>query len=232
MKKPAIFWIPVASLVALFILAPLARAEQVAISEIHYNPKAGKPEYIELQNLTATVFDIAEWRFTNGVEYTFPPFIAATASRTFLGKFERILVAGVDEATLRAAYPAIPAAVKIYGPWLGVLNNGGEVITVRDRNRVRMAEVNYGDDGRKWPVSADGAGHSVRLVKENYGAGDWRNWAASAVPDGTPGAADTAPAAGSIAGKIALNEVHFGRMGKWTGWSCAVPRRRPFPRKA
>ena len=214
MKKPAIFWIPVASLVALFILAPLARAEQVVISEIHYNPKAGKPEYIELQNLTATVFDIAEWRFTNGVEYTFPPYVAATTSRTFLGKFERILVAGVDEATLRAAYPAIPAAVKIFGPWLGVLNNGGETITVKDRNGVRMAEVNYGDDGRKWPVSADGAGHSVRLVKENYGAGDWRNWAASAVPDGTPGAADTAPAAGSIAGKIALNEVHFGQDGK------------------
>jgi hypothetical protein len=198
---------------AIFLLSGVASAEQVVISEIHYHPKPGKPEFIELQNLTATIFDIAEWKITNGVDYTFPPFSAANTGRTFLGKFERILVSNVDEAALRAAYPSIPAATKIYGPWIGALNNAGETIRVHDKNGIRMCEVTYGNDGRKWPVSADGAGHTLTLVRPNYGAGTWRTWAASVTPDGTPGGPEVAPAAGSQAGLIDLSEVHFSAAG-------------------
>jgi Lamin Tail Domain/CotH kinase protein len=200
-------------IIALCLLPAVVSAEQVVFSEIHYHPKPGKPEFVEIQNLTATVFDIAEWRFADGVEYTFPKFNAPSTGRTFLGKFERILVTGVEEAVLRAAYPAIPAAVKIYGPWTGALNNAGETLRLDDKNGVKMAEVNYGNDGRKWPISADGAGHSLRLARPNHGAGNWRNWAPSHAPDGTPGAAEGNPAPGSLAGLIDLSEIHFSAAG-------------------
>ena len=195
-----------------FSLPLSAVAEQVVISEIHYHPKSGKPEFIEVQNLTATVFDIADWKFSNGVDFAFPQFdgtSTATRARTFLGKFERILVTNVTEAALRAAYPAIPAATKVYGPWTAgqLLSNGGETIRLDDRNGVRMSEVSYGDDGRKWPVSADGAGHSLHLVRPNYGMDNFRNWAASVAPEGSPGAAEPVPAA--PAGLVELSEVHF-----------------------
>ncbi len=195
------------------LISRYASAEQVVISEIHYHPKGGKPEYLELQNLTSTVFDIAGWRFSDGVEYTFPAFNAANTGRTFLGRLERVLVAGVDEATLRAAYPSIPATVKIYGPWTGALNNAGETLRLDDKNGIRMAEVAYGNDGRKWPLSPDGAGHSLVLARPNMGSDDWRNWTASVAVDGSPGTAEPAAPAGSLAGQIALNEVHFSPAG-------------------
>ena len=79
------------------------KAEQVVFSEIHYNPKGDKPEFIEIYNLTATIKDISKWKMTDGVEYEFTDFNEAEASRTFLKKWERILLSSVDEKTLREA---------------------------------------------------------------------------------------------------------------------------------
>ncbi|MDE0820375.1 MAG: lamin tail domain-containing protein, partial [Opitutales bacterium] len=46
---------------AVFFLCAHAMAEQVVFTEIHYNPPAGKPEFIEVYNNTPTIFDIANW---------------------------------------------------------------------------------------------------------------------------------------------------------------------------
>ena len=161
-------------------------AEQVVFSEVHYNPKGDKPEYIEIQNLTATPKDISRWKMSSGVQFEFPDFDAAEPERAFLEKWERILLSSVDEQTLREAYP-IPASVKVYGPWEGSLNNGGELIALEDKNGVVMAELEYDDDGSKWPIAADGAGHTLRLIHQNRGAKHWKNWGLSLAPDGTPG---------------------------------------------
>ena len=123
---------------------------------------------------------------TDGVEYEFPDFNEADASRTFLKKWERILLSSVDEKTLREAYE-IPASVKVYGPWEGNLNNSGESVVLEDKNGVMMAHVEYNDDGRKWPIAADGVGHTLRLINQNRGSGYWKNWGVSLAPNGTPG---------------------------------------------
>ncbi|MEC8942266.1 MAG: hypothetical protein VYC95_06010, partial [Verrucomicrobiota bacterium] len=57
-----------------FLCVPLftqsLRAEQVVIREIMYHPQmvpegeTPLPEFIEIENLTSTVFDIAEWEVT------------------------------------------------------------------------------------------------------------------------------------------------------------------------
>ena len=170
----------------LIFLSLISHAEQVVFSEINYNPRGDKPEYIEIYNLTATPKDISKWKMTEGVGYVFPDFDEADPSKTFLKKWERILLSSVDEKTLRDAYE-IPASTKIYGPWEGNLDNGGESIVLEDKNGVTMAEVEYNDDGRKWPIAADGAGHTLRLINQNRGASYWKNWGASLAPDGTPG---------------------------------------------
>ncbi|MEE3176592.1 MAG: lamin tail domain-containing protein, partial [Verrucomicrobiota bacterium] len=167
-------------------LCATSSAEQVVFSEIHYNPKGDKPEYIEIQNLTATPKDISRWKMSNGVEFEFPDFDEAEPDRAFLKKWERILLSSVDEQTLREAY-SIPASIKVYGPWEGSLNNGGELVALEDKNGVIMAEVEYNDDGSKWPIAADGAGHTLRLIHQNRGAKHWKNWGVSLAPDGTPG---------------------------------------------
>src|SRR5437899_6444306 len=105
--------------------ALLAPAEQVLISKIMYHPPAGRPEYLELYNNTATPFDIAEWRVTGGVHYQFPEFSSNNPGATFLRPFERIVPCGESMEKVRAAYDVLPN-VRLYGPWSGKLHNVGE----------------------------------------------------------------------------------------------------------
>jgi len=173
------------SLVACLAVVSIGHAEQVVFSEIMYHPPDPLPEYIEISNDTATPFDIAEWRMCDGVEYTFPTFSADAADRTFLKPFERIVLSGVDEVTLRDAYD-LPPAVRVFGPWGGNLANGGERITLRDKNGTLVCSVEYNDRGR-WSPAADGAGHSLVLKNPDRRIDDWHNWTASSKPGGTPG---------------------------------------------
>ena len=78
----------VLSFLFLIFLSLISRAEQVVFSEINYNPRGDKPEYIEIYNLTATPKDISKWKMTEGVGYVFPDFDEADPSRTFLKKLD------------------------------------------------------------------------------------------------------------------------------------------------
>ena len=48
----------------LIFFSLISHAEQVVFSEINYNPKGDKPEYIEIYNITATPKDISKWKMT------------------------------------------------------------------------------------------------------------------------------------------------------------------------
>ena len=50
--------------ISLILLTPMAHAEQIVFSEVMYHPPAGGHEFIEVQNLTATPFDIAQWELS------------------------------------------------------------------------------------------------------------------------------------------------------------------------
>jgi hypothetical protein len=146
----------------LLTLALPAFAMQVAISEIMYHPAAAsptttKPEFIEIWNVTATPLDMAKWRlvYGDGYEFQFPDFNTASPQSHILKGQERIVISSADEATTRAAYPGIPTAVRVFGPWrdsgeAGDLNNSGERITLQDKNGVILSSVSYKDSGR-WP---------------------------------------------------------------------------------
>ena len=76
--------------------------------------------------------------------------------------------------------------MKVFGPWTGNLPNEGGRITVKDKNGVQMCTLGYNDRGR-WPVAADGTGHTIVLKDENRSVDDWRNWTFSKRSGGTPG---------------------------------------------
>ena len=147
---------PFACAAALLCSLSALKAGQVVITEIHYNPEGDQPEFLEVANLTPRVFDIAEWKLKGGVSFELPPFDEGNPRSSFLKARERVLFAGVQEATLRAAYPSIPEDVRIFGPWSGNLSNGGESVVLEDKNGFRVAEVSYGDGGDQWPVAPDG----------------------------------------------------------------------------
>ncbi len=205
------------------------QAQQVIFSEVMYNPPADLPEYIEIVNNTATPYDMVDWKLSGGVNYDFPKFDKSNPEDGFLKAFERILVSSVDEAALREAYPDIPAGIRVFGPWEGLvvegiresgnLANGGERITLKNKNDSLMCTFRFDDDPAFWSAAADGLGHSIQVVNPNAKIEDWRNWRASTEWGGSPGRADAAPnetglslseASFDADGKLAWIEVYNG----------------------
>ena len=161
------------------------RAEQVVINEVMYNPRGNAPEWIELSNITATPFDIAGWKLRGDVKLDFPSFDGNRADDAFLGHWQKIILTDIEPGLFRQQH-GIPSSVKVFGPWAGSLPNEGGRITVRDKNGVPVCTLGYNDRG-KWPVAADGTGHTLVLQNPDLVVDDWRNWSFSKRPGGTPG---------------------------------------------
>ncbi|MDE0867102.1 MAG: lamin tail domain-containing protein, partial [Rubripirellula sp.] len=167
------------------LVASGVRAEHVVINEVMYNPRGDSPEWIELSNITATPFDIAGWKLRGDVELDFSSFDGNRVDEAFLGHWQKIILTNIDPGSFRQRY-GIPSGVKVFGPWEGSLPNDGGRIMVRDKNGVRVCTLSYSDRG-KWPVAADGAGHTLVLQNPDLVVDDWRNWSFSKRPGGTPG---------------------------------------------
>jgi hypothetical protein len=166
----------------------------VVFSEVMYNPLTGD-EFIELYNRTGLVVPLYDpahpentWRFTEGVGFTFPA--GASLAANGYG-----LVVGIDPAAFRAAYN-VPAQIPIWGPYTGLLDDGGESLELA---RPGDPEVGTGfvpyiraerltwDDVVPWPTRPDGLGSALqRTIMSAYG-NDPAAWEASTT-GGTPGA--------------------------------------------
>ncbi len=165
--------------------------ENLVISEMMYNPVAGSEyEYIELKNVHPSIaLDLSGLAFTAGIDYRF-------ANDTFLAPGSIILItpsANAEEKEAFCAYYKLGEDVLVVGPYNGKLSNSGELImlTAADGETV-VLDFEF-QDGRGWPLAADGAGHSlVPLASVN----EWQrsgalyyggNWRASAFMSGSPG---------------------------------------------
>lgn len=142
----------------------------VTINEIHYNAPAGQSEWIELRNNQGVDVNLAGWKLTGGVDYTFP---ATGPGSTIPGGGYLVI----------AATPAMVAGS--IGPFTGTLDNGGETIRLRNVNDRIMDEVSYDDEG-DWPVGADGSGATLSRVTPGAETGA-SAWVASTQLGGTPG---------------------------------------------
>ncbi|HON07857.1 MAG TPA: lamin tail domain-containing protein, partial [Verrucomicrobiota bacterium] len=175
------------------------------ITEIMYNPPTGGYEYIELRNISSDVtLDLAGVKFTQGIDFTF-----STGDSIAPGEY--IIVAGAPSDNNFAAFRTfygINAMVKIFGPFSGKLDNAGEQIVLRTAaGGSDIINFTY-DNSRGWPLSADGAGHSLvfndsYLYEQNNYANYPGSWSASAFIKGSPGSAD--PVLSSQ--QVLINEV-------------------------
>ena len=159
-------------------LAPSNRRTGLVLSEIMYHPPrradGKKLEFVEVYNAGAVFEDLTGYRLSGDVDYAFPAGFR-------LGASEFVVVAAAPD-DLRAVY----GIENVLGPLTGALpNDQGRVRLRSDTGAIRL-EVNYGTEP-PWPVSADGAGHSLVLARPSYGEDDPRAWAASEVIGGSPG---------------------------------------------
>ncbi|MBN1673067.1 MAG: chitobiase/beta-hexosaminidase C-terminal domain-containing protein [Kiritimatiellae bacterium] len=196
------------------------RVGPVVINELMYHPAPGADEFIELLNISAATVKLYDpavptntWKFAGGVEYVFP-------AGTELAPGEYALAVATNPAAFRSAY-AIPSAVRIFGPYAGVLDNGGESVRLWRPDTpdaegvpwILVDRVAYNDNS-PWPENADGGGYSIeRQAASRYG-NDPANWASSLSPGGTPGAANS----GGLVSRSAGWKYHDRGLDLGTSW--------------
>ncbi len=209
MKNPS-FFVGVACLVA-----QLANAGQVMVTEIMFHPGLGEPggegyiaedtrqEYIELYNSGPDAVDLQGWRLSKAVDYAFPAVVIPPQGYL-------VVAADADLARFKAAYqvnyPAITNAA-IVGGWSGRLRNSGDSIELKDSLGAKIDSVSYATEGdwamRRegegypgqptwwrgwgWQNEADAGGKSLELINAAVPNKHAQNWAASRVDGGTPG---------------------------------------------
>jgi len=190
---------------------PLAAGilEDLRITEVMYNPadpRAGDTtnnddfEFIELKNVGDEILDLAYVSFDDGIEFDFGDSDVNTLAP---GQF----VLAVKSRTAFQSRYGTSLADRIAGEYTGRLANGGENIRLIDLWNGIIAEFEY-NDGRGWPLSPDGAGHSMvplsaALPGQPAGSLDYGgNWRASGYIGGSPGRDDPEPAT-----TIVLNEI-------------------------
>ncbi len=103
---------------------------------------------------------------------------------TIIGPKEYLVVA-LEPAALETAY----GISGVHGPFAGRLSNDGERVELSNSNGEIIISFRY-NDGRPWPASADGAGHSLILAKFGGDPEEASTWSPSMFIGGTPGGPD------------------------------------------
>jgi hypothetical protein len=163
-------------------------APNIVINEIQHSPTAGNgAEFIELANPNATAIDISGWTISDGITLTVQPgtVIPAGGRMTFVS----------NDVTFKSTYGS---TVFVGGRFTGDLATS-ETLTLLRPDASVADTVTYGGAG--WPVPS--SGQSLELTNTAADNNDGANWALSANPGGSPGAANggvviTEPAAPTI----------------------------------
>lgn len=176
----------------------------VVIKEIMYNPASESDEvgeYIELFNHTSStvhLYDVANpsntWRFTRGINFTFPPGVSLPAGA-------HLLVVRTDPDIFRFVH-GIPLTRDIYGPYTEALGNDGTTLELSmpgdpdsgfvpyiQTEKVSFSDGSHPIGNDPWPSAADGTiGYALhRRVSGDYG-NDVANWQAGNPTPASPNA--------------------------------------------
>ncbi len=110
---------------------------KVLVNEIMFNPIGGLPseEWLELRNVTAAPINLAGWRFTRGVNFSFPN--VSIPANGYL----------VVAASLESFQSSHPAVANVVGGWTGRLANSDETIELESALGEIVDTVDYATEG-------------------------------------------------------------------------------------
>src|SRR5690606_31733863 len=125
---------------------------RVVISEIMYHPYGDEQmEFLELKNVGNTHADLSGAYF-EGIDFRFAEGTTLAPGAHFL------LIRNLSR--FRNRYPD----PEVHGVYRGKLSDKGETLTLYAYDGTVITQVTY-DDGRGWPLSADGAGDSLVWIE-------------------------------------------------------------------
>jgi len=171
--------------------SPATPLTSLVITEINYNPYDATDEelevdenldnddfeFIELENVSDQIIDLAGVRFTAGVTFDF-----SDGEVLELAPGETVLVVG----NLSAFEIRYGGELNVAGEFAGSLNNGGETIRLADGDDNTIQEFTYHDTG-DWPLKPDGQGPTLEVIQVFADYNEPGNWIASEDDGGTPG---------------------------------------------
>jgi hypothetical protein len=159
-------------------LGPSNRRTGIIFSEVMYHPKDRADlknlDFVEIYNSEPIFIDMTGWKITGGIEYSFPAGFKLGA-----GQFA---VIAAEPSSIESVYNLSG----VLGPFAKKLSAGGDQLTLRNTAGAVRADFTY-DSKAPWPVSPDGAGHSLVCLYPSYGEEDPRAWGASQLVGGSPG---------------------------------------------
>ena len=168
-------------------LLACASLQALTISEIMYSPRGEEQkrfEFIEIFNENPDPLDLSGYMVCDGVSFVFP-------EGTWMDGYS-FLVVCADQEAIRMKY----GIQNTVGNWVwgedaggNSLSNGGEDIEICNPGGRTVLRVEYNDRG-KWPVGADGLGHSLELAAPYTEQDDPDNWVQSSDLGGSPGSAN------------------------------------------
>ena len=167
----------------LLAMSSLANS-QVILNEVHYNPPDQGiedglfREFIELYNRGDHEIDLTGYFFDSGVSYVFP-------EDTILQPGDYLVLAKDPEHLVWRNRP-----FRLWGPYEGRLDNGGERLTLRNGQGDIIESLTY-NDAPPWPRGADGYNASLERVLPTALTDDYHSWRTSINPGGTPGAVNS-----------------------------------------
>ena len=175
---------------------PSSRRTSIAITEINHTPAARSDgrdlRFVELYNSNPFFQDISGYRLSCVFDYTLP-------TGTVLAANGYLVVAPSPADVM-----AVTGLQRVLGGFEAYAFDDSGEITLYDEHGAWLSTVTYGD-GPSWPVAANGSGHTLVLARPSYGERDADGWSASALPGGSPGAAD--PARPTAFEAVLINEV-------------------------
>ncbi len=191
-----------------FVAGPPAETPAIGASlrltELMFNaPGDSTNDFLELYNAGNTTLNLGGLSFTKGIDFVLP-----TSTMLAPGGYLVVTraIAANNYAAFRGFY-GLATIVPIVGPYSGNLNDAGEELALSTAAGGQTVFQFTYSDGREWPLTADGAGHSL-VPRQDFGA-DWDdalnfggNWRASAYLLGSPGRADPEPDT-----SVVLNEI-------------------------
>lgn len=160
----------------------VTRIPTLQVSELLYLPEANDStlEFIEIVNLTEFDADLSGWTLSEAVDYEFPEHTVIRAGEVFV-------VAREPEA-LGRRHPGLDA--RVFGPYVGKLSNGGEVLRLRDGGPGFPSTIDFLDysSGGGWPEASPGEGIEIASVVAGRQNDRPEFWQLGGEVGGTPGA--------------------------------------------
>jgi hypothetical protein len=153
-------------------------------------------EFLELKNVGTASLDLAGFRFTNGIDFTF----SVTNAVTSLTPGGYVVIVK-NRAAFAARHPGV---TNVAGEYQGNLANDGNRLALIGPLEEPVLDFRYEDD---WEPATDGPGFSLVTVNDLASLASWgsnSNWRASARWLGSPGGPDAPPVTFA---PILVNEV-------------------------